>query len=194
MSRQREQILVVDDSEMNREILKDILSEDYDIVEAEDGVQAIEIMQEHRRELSVVLLDMVMPRMDGLEVLERMNENHWLADLPVIIISAETDANVVHSSYEQGASDYIVRPFDAVIVRHRTANTIKLYARQRKIEELMSEQFTKNAAQNDIMEQNFKKVIRARDQGRVLVDRIEDEDLRAHFAEVDAILTDIITH
>lgn len=194
MSSSLEKILVVDDSEMNREILKDMLGEEYEIVEAEDGIKAIEIMKERHKELSLVLLDMVMPEMDGLEVLATMGENHWLEDLPVIMISAESGAEYIHKAYELGARDYIVRPFDAVVVHSRTANTINLYARQRKIRELMSEQFDKQAAMNDVMETNYKRVMKALELNRAAMRKEENEDVKATLKELDDVLMQILEH
>jgi putative two-component system response regulator len=113
---QKQKILIVDDSELNRSILADILEDEYEIFEAADGVEAIAIIQNNLMELSAVLLDIVMPRMNGFEVLSVMNQRHWIEDLPVIIISAESGSGQIERAYNMGATDFIMRPFDAVLV------------------------------------------------------------------------------
>ncbi len=136
----KQKILIVDDSELNRSILSEILSDDYEIFEAADGVEAIAIIQSHITELSAVLLDIVMPRMNGFEVLSVMNQRHWIDVLPVIIISAENGSDQIEEAYSLGATDFIMCPFDAVLVHHRVANTILLYTKQKKLLSLVVEQ------------------------------------------------------
>lgn len=133
-------ILIVDDSEMNREILSEMLGAEYEIIEAENGEQAVAVLQKASAEISLVLLDIVMPVMDGYEVLRVMNVNHWIDDVPVIMISSESGTSFVDRAYELGVADFISRPFDALIVRRRVVNTILLYAKQKKLEELVTEQ------------------------------------------------------
>lgn len=137
---QKQTILIVDDSEINRSILADILGEEYAILEASDGVAAIEMLQEHLMDISAVLLDIVMPHMNGFEVLTIMNQNGWIEDIPVIIISAESGSTQVEQAYNLGATDFIMRPFDALIVHRRVVNTILLYTKQRKLLSLVAEQ------------------------------------------------------
>lgn len=122
-----QKILIIDDSKLNREILTDMLKEKYEICEAENGEQAIEILEQNRRNFSLVLLDLKMPVMDGYEVLSIMNERQWLDALPVICISSETSGESIRRSYELGASDYFTRPFDISTVIHRVDNTILLH-------------------------------------------------------------------
>lgn len=136
----KQNILIVDDSEINRSILADILSGEYGIFEAADGVIAIEMIQEHGMEISAVLLDIVMPRMDGFEVLSVMKQNGWIENIPVIIISAENGSKQVEKAYDWGATDFITRPFDAFIVHRRVVNTILLYAKQKKLFNLVIDQ------------------------------------------------------
>lgn len=188
MNRQRERILIVDDSEMNRAILTDILGDSYEILEAENGARALEIMRERRHDLSLVLLDLVMPEMDGMEVLATMRENMWLEELPVILISAESGTEYIHQAYELGATDYIVRPFDAVVVSHRVENTINLYARQRKITEMMSDVFDKSAAHKRLMETNFRQVLKARELNRTAIEAAQDDNVRNTLRQIDVIL------
>ena len=120
-------ILIVDDSELNRELLASMLEDEYEIYQVENGKKAIDILEENREQFKLVLLDMNMPVMDGYEVLSIMKRRKWLDKLPVIVISAEIRGESVKKAYELGASDYFVRPFNASIVLRRVRNTITLY-------------------------------------------------------------------
>ena len=137
---EKPQILIVDDSEMNRAILSEILCGDYRILEAADGEECLKKMQQHVGDIALVLLDLMMPKMNGFEVLDFMNRNHAIEDLPVIMISGEDSEASVRRAYEMGVSDYVARPFDARVVYRRVFNTIKLYAKQRRLVTLLSEQ------------------------------------------------------
>ena len=134
------QLLVVDDSEMNREILKEILGKEYRILEACDGNEALEMLEQYGTEISLVLLDIIMPQMDGFEVLAYMNRDKWIEDIPVIMISSEGSESYIRRAYELGASDYISRPFDTKVVYQRVINMIKLYAKQRRLIHLVTDQ------------------------------------------------------
>ena len=131
-------ILIVDDSEFNRAILKEILQENYEIIEANDGIEALLKIDKYGMEISLVLLDIIMPEKDGFEVLKYMEEESLISNIPVIIISSEDSANYIRRAYEMGVSDYINRPFDANIVYQRVSNTVKLYAKQRRLMEMVS--------------------------------------------------------
>ncbi len=144
-------ILIADDSEMNRSILADMLGDEYEIMEAENGVQAVAAIQKYGMELSLLLLDIVMPEMDGFDVLAVMNENRWIEDIPVIMITAETSSSYIERAYELGVSDFITRPFDALIVHHRVVNTILLYAKQKKLIGMVSEQIYEKEQNNNMM-------------------------------------------
>lgn len=133
-------ILIVDDSAMNRTILADILEDNFEILEASDGIEAIQIIKKQNNDLSLILLDLVMPNMDGLEVLAVMNSGEWINNIPVIMISAENLPTYVERAYELGATDFINRPFNAYVVRKRIANTIMLYTKQRNLINLVSQQ------------------------------------------------------
>ena len=133
-------ILIVDDSEMNREILREILSTDYSIAEAANGEEALAMMHQYGTGISLVLLDIVMPEMDGFEVLAYMNRDHTIEDIPVIMISSEDSESYIRQAYEMGASDYVSRPFDAKVVYRRVTNNIKLYAKQRRLISMVTEQ------------------------------------------------------
>lgn len=126
-------ILIVDASEFNRAILKEILEETYEIIEADGRNEALHKIDEYGMKISLVLLDIIMPEKDGFEVLKYMEEERLISDIPVIIISSEDSANYIRRAYEMGVSDYINRPFDANIVYQRVSNTVKLYAKQRRL-------------------------------------------------------------
>ena len=147
----RQQILIVDDSEMNRAILTEILQKDYRILNAEDGEQCIEILEQKGTAISLILLDLVMPKMDGFEVLAVMNKKQWIEDIPVIMISSEDSAKFIQKAYEFGVTDYIGRPFDAKVVYQRVFNTIKLYAKQRHLLSLITRQIYEKEHSNRIM-------------------------------------------
>lgn len=147
----KQKILIADDSEMNRSILADMLESEYEIIEAENGVEAIAAIQKYGPELSLILLDIVMPELDGFGVLEVMNRHHWIAEIPVIMISSESSPFHVERAYQLGITDYISRPFDAVIVHHRVVNTMVLYAKQKKLAALVMEQIDEKEKQSSLM-------------------------------------------
>ena len=148
---EKPQILLVDDSEMNRLILAEILQGDYRILEAKDGRECMDALQAEAGDLALVLLDINMPVMDGFEVLKAMNANHTIEDIPVIMISSEDSDATIRRSYELGASDYVNRPFDARIVYRRVTNTIKLYAKQRRLVQMVSEQIRARENNTDML-------------------------------------------
>lgn len=145
------QLLVVDDSEMNREILKEILGKEYQILEACDGEEALKMLEQYGTEISLVLLDIIMPKMDGFEVLAYMNRDKWIEDIPVIMISSEGSESYIRRAYKLGASDYISRPFDAKVVYQRVINMIKLYAKQRRLIHLVTDQIYEKEKNNRMM-------------------------------------------
>lgn len=124
-------ILIVDDSEFNRSLLTDMLSLEYEILEVSNGLEAVVQLNKYHSEISLILLDIVMPEMDGFEVLAIMNKSGWISQIPVITISAETSSSYIDHAYDLGATDYISRPFDERIVQRRVKNTIMLYAKQK---------------------------------------------------------------
>ena len=134
-------ILIVDDSEMNRVILNEMLKDEYRVLEADNGRAALDMVDRYGDELSLVLLDIVMPGMNGFEVLGELSRRTVADSLPIIMISSEDSDDVVLRAYELGASDYINRPFDARVVRRRVSNTIRLYAKQRRLTSLLSQQY-----------------------------------------------------
>ena len=147
----KSQILLVDDSAMNRMMLKEILGGDYSILEAENGRECLEKLQVEAGNIALVLLDINMPVMDGFEVLKAMNANHTIEDIPVIMISSDDSDAAIRKSYELGASDYVNRPFDARIVYRRVTNTIKLYAKQRRLVQMVSDQIRARENNTDML-------------------------------------------
>lgn len=134
-------VLIVDDSEMNRAILNEMLKDEYCILEADNGRAALDMVDRYGDELSLVLLDIVMPGVSGFEVLADLSRRSVSDNLPVIMISSEDSDEMVLRAYELGASDYINRPFDSRVVRRRVSNTIRLYAKQRRLTNLLSQQY-----------------------------------------------------
>ena len=148
---EKSRVLLVDDSKMNRMMLAEILGDSYHILEAENGKECIEKLQEEAGNIALVLLDINMPVMDGFEVLKAMNANHTIEDTPVIMISSEDSDAAIRRSYELGASDYVNRPFDARIVYRRATNTIKLYAKQRRLVQMVSDQIRARENNTDML-------------------------------------------
>ena len=146
----RQKILIVDDAEFNREILKEFLGEAYSYLEAENGIQAIRILEENP-EIDLMLLDVNMPQMNGFEVLEWMNQLHWIDETPVIMISSEGSVDAMRKAYEMGITDYITRPFDSVIVKKRVQNTLELYANQKRLISVVVDQVYEKEENSSIM-------------------------------------------
>lgn len=144
-------ILIVDDSEMNRDMLSDMLSDDYDIVEAADGEEALSILKERVYDIDLVLLDIIMPAVDGFGVLDVMKRYHWIDNTPVIMISSETSQSYIRKAFELGVTDYIIRPFDSFIIHKRVSNTLMLYRKQKKLLSALEEQVYKNEKNNSMM-------------------------------------------
>ena len=147
----KQKILIIDDSELNRAILADMLDDEYEIIEAENGLQGVGILQQRSAEISLVLLDIVMPEMDGFGVLEIMTQNHWIEDIPVIMISAETGSSHIERAYELGVTDFISRPFDALIVHRRVVNTIMLYAKQKRLVGMVADQIYETEQRSSLL-------------------------------------------
>ena len=144
-------ILIVDDSEMNRDMLSDMLSDDYDIVEAADGEEAHSILKERVYDIDLVLLDIIMPAVDGFGVLDVMKRYHWIDNTPVIMISSETSQSYIRKAFELGVTDYILRPFDSFIIHKRVSNTLMLYRKQKKLLNALEEQVYENEKNNSMM-------------------------------------------
>ena len=136
----RNTILIVDDSDINRGLLSSILEQDYTIVEAENGTQALEIIDRQADELTAILLDLIMPEMDGMHVLEVLNERKLMDSIPVLIISGDTSYEAEKKCFELGITDYITKPFNNVIVQKRVKNAAGLYKYKIQLEERVEEQ------------------------------------------------------
>ena len=151
MFKLKQTILIADDSEMNRSLLADMLGNEFEILEAENGVQAVAYMQNEGSRIDLVLLDIVMPKMDGFEVLAVMNRNDWIKDTPVIMISSKTAPSCIKRAYELGVTDFINRPFDVWIVRRRVMNTLMLVSKQKKLVHMVTDQIFKREKMNNLM-------------------------------------------
>ena len=147
----KQKILIADDSEMNRELLAAILEEEYEIIQVNDGVQAVDCLQRQAEEISLLLLDIVMPHMDGFEVLSYMNKEHWIDAIPVVIISSENSPIYIKRGYDLGATDFIGKPFDANMVLRRSANAILLGAKQRRMTSIVSNQIYEREKSSKLM-------------------------------------------
>ena len=147
----KQKILIADDSEMNRELLAAILEEEYEIIQVNDGVQAVDCLQRHAEEISLLLLDIVMPHMDGFEVLSYMNKEHWIDSIPVVIISSENSPIYIKRGYDLGATDFIGKPFDANMVLRRSVNAILLGAKQRRMTSIVSNQIYEREKSSKLM-------------------------------------------
>ncbi len=147
----RQQILIVDDSEMNRMILTHMLQDEYSILEASNGAEGLAMIEQYGTGISLILLDIVMPIMDGFGILGYMNANHYIEDIPVVMISGEDSDQNIRRAYDLGVSDYILRPFDANVVYRRVQNTITLYTKQRRLISLVTHQSREREKHDRIM-------------------------------------------
>ena len=148
---EKQKILIADDSEMNRTLLVEMLKDDFEIAEVENGAQALAALQENLGEFSLLLLDIVMPEIDGFEVLTYMQQCHWLDDTPVIMISSESSPAYINRAFDLGATDYISRPFDVSVVRRRVSNTMLLSKRQKQMMDFAMEQIYEKEKSNKLM-------------------------------------------
>ena len=144
-------VLIVDDSQLNREILSSMLGDQFGIMEASSGEECLELLKQYGTGISIVLLDILMPGMSGFDVLRYMNSDHWIDDIPVIMISSDYTAESVREAYDLGVTDYIRRPFDSKVVFHRVFNTIKLYSKQHRLVRLVTDQINEKEKNNDMM-------------------------------------------
>lgn len=151
MDETRPLILIVDDVALNRALLSDVLCDKYNILEAKNGNEALLLLREKTSEISLVLLDMVMPQKDGMEVLSIMNKNGWINEIPVIMISVETSHSLIEGAYSLGVTDFIGRPFDEMVLMNRVNNTIRLYAKQKQLSNLVLSQIYEKTRNNSMM-------------------------------------------
>ena len=136
---------------MNRALLSDIIGSEYNVIEAENGLEAIAALQKHTTNISLVLLDIVMPEMDGFDVLAVMNKRNWIRDIPVIMVSSESASSYVVRAYELGVTDFISRPFDANIVQKRVSNTLMLYSKQKALVGMVADQIYDKEKNSNMM-------------------------------------------
>ncbi len=155
-------ILIVDDSEINRAMLAEMLKDEFEILEAEDGETCLEMLYRYETKITLILLDIVMPGIDGFDVLSYMNRNELINDIPVIMISSEDSADTIRQAYELGVSDYINRPFDAEVVHRRVVNTIKLYAKQRRLVALVTNQVYEKEKNNRMLTSVLSQIVEFR--------------------------------
>lgn len=135
-----QRILVVDDTELNRELLRHILEDEYTIETAQDGMDALKILRQYEKETAAVLLDLQMPKMDGFAVMETMRQKGYLERIPVLVISSEDAAEIESRCFEMGVSDFVHKPFNESIVRKRVKNTIELFQRKNELGQKVEEQ------------------------------------------------------
>ena len=147
----KSRILIVDDSGMNRMMLSELLEDRYDILEASNGVEALALIRQNLSSLDLVLLDIVMPELDGFGVLAHMKKCHWLEFIPVIMISSEGDSSYIEKAFNLGASDYIQRPYKGFLIHRRIMNTLGLFQRQRRLVGLVEEQVYENEKNSRMM-------------------------------------------
>ena len=140
MGTEKRQILIVDDVELNRAILAELFQDSYEVLEAENGCQALELLEAHHDAILIVLLDIIMPVMDGFEMLQNMAHRTWKEEIPVVLITSENSDNALLKGYELGVSDIINKPFNPNIVKRRVDNTIELYLHKRHLEALVRQQ------------------------------------------------------
>lgn len=153
-----QKVLIVDDVGVNRKILQKILKDEYPLLTAQNGVQAMELMEEQHEEIGAVLLDLLMPEMDGLSVLKAMNEKKWLEDIPVLVISGEASVDVERECLEIGATDFIHKPFDSVLVRKRLRNNMRLFQYQRELEQTVEQQTQELQEQFELLQYQANKL------------------------------------
>lgn len=150
-NRMKPQILIIDNSEINRNLLVQMLEGEYQIIQAGDGEHGMQLLEQYGRKIALVLLNINMQGIDGFEVLSYMNRRQWIEDIPVIMISGEDTETSIRYAYDLGAVDYINSPFDAKIVYQRVTNTIKLYAKQRRLISLITDQINEKEKNNQMM-------------------------------------------
>ena len=179
----RQSVLIVDDSAMNRALLSQMLGRQYDTAEAAGGEECLRLLEQNPTGISIVLLDIHMDGMDGFAVLEAMNQRGMLEEIPVIMISSEDTADSVRRAFDLGASDYIGRPFDAKVVYQRVSNTIRLYAKQRRLSAMVADQVYETEKRSRMMIDILSRVL-----GR------HNGESYAHAQRISTLTTMLLTH
>ena len=150
-TKEKQSILVVDDSEMNREILSEMLKDEFEISFAQDGRECIQMISNHEKKIDLILLDIIMPNVDGFGVLDYMSRHQYMDDIPVIMISSDGSKETIHKAYEMQVSDYISRPFDKKVVYRRVRNAMALYNKQKRLSSLVSSEIHERDKNNRMM-------------------------------------------
>lgn len=154
----RDKALIVDDAELNREILDAILGEDYSVLKAEDGRAALKLLNAYYNEIAVVLLDLIMPEINGFEVMDVMKEKGWMEKIPILVISGETAIETERKCFEYGVSDFIRKPFDNSLVRRRVTNIVTLFQYQNELEDKVRKQTQILRRQNELLKLQAEKL------------------------------------
>ncbi len=162
MDMEKSRIMIVDDAELNREILSEMLGDEYDYIYAEDGIKAVDILNGLKLQPNLILLDLHMPKMGGMEVLRIMNVNRWIEEIPVIIISSEDDEKIINEAYQLGVVDFISRPFRSVLVQNRIKNTLLLFKNQKSLIRMVENQVQEREKTNNAMINIFSNIIELR--------------------------------
>lgn len=157
----KNRILVADDNKLNQDLLSAILGNDYDYLYANNGTEVISALEKNEA-IDIILLDINMPQMDGFEVLQALNEKQYIKEIPVVVISTENDVAFVRRAYELGATDYISRPFNAIVIQHRVKNTLMIYSNQKKLVKLVENQIYEREKTNNAMINIFSNIIELR--------------------------------
>lgn len=157
----KKKVLIADDSKINQELITELLGDKYQYCYADNGVQLIDQLN-NDLDADIILLDINMPLMDGLQVLELMNDKHWIEEIPVVVISAENNSEFLERAYTLGATDYIPRPFSAVTVRFRVENTLMLYTQRKQLVKLVEKQVYEREETNNAMINIFSHTIELR--------------------------------
>lgn len=162
----KSKILIVDDAELNRELLKEILKEDYEILEADNGEIALKVIEEEHENISAILLDLIMPVMDGFGLLKILNEHHLISKIPVLVISGENSIQNEQKCFDYGISDFIGKPFNAKLVRKRVQNAVDIYSYKNHLEKKVQEQtavlqdaYQKLKVQADLLKRRHQQII-----------------------------------
>ncbi len=159
----KNRILIIDDAEFNRDLLRELMEDAYDVEEAEDGQKAVEILKEKWQQIDAVLLDLQMPVMDGYEVIEHMKQNNWTQKIPILIITGEHSSEIENKCFEMGVSDFVQKPFDADIVKNRVKNMVELFNYKNGLEDLVEKQTRALKIQNQKLQEKTIKLNESND-------------------------------
>lgn len=165
-----QKILIVDDEEINRELLREILKDDYDVETVEDGEQALQRLQSDYKEIAAIMLDLQMPKVGGFEVIAQMRRNGWINKIPVLIISSDKTVEVESQCLELGGSDFIHKPFENSIVRNRVKNTIELFEYKNRLERRIEEQTEAIKRQSEIIKVQAEKLSEAKPFNKLMME------------------------